>query len=103
VRDSQGYVLDWGQARYGPLYLDLPNYFARDDALLYRDALAERGHDIPRATFLARYDAARAYPGFKYFGFAFHNWFCGDPPHRRSDVEYWMNMVLQGADKSRWT
>lgn len=49
VRDSQGYILDWGQARYGPLYLDLPNYFARDDALLYRDALAERGHDIPRA------------------------------------------------------
>lgn len=104
VFDGRGYVIDWGQARYGPLYIDLPNYFPlRDDALRYRDALAALGHDIPRDAFLARYAATQAYPGFKYFGFAFHRWFYGDPPHQRGDVQYWINMVRIGPDKREWT
>jgi len=103
VSDGRGYVIDWGQARYGPLYIDLPNYFPmRDDALRYRDALAALGHDIARDVFLARYAAARAYPGFKYFGFAFHRWFYGNPPYQRDDVQYWINMVRIGPDKREW-
>lgn len=27
VHDGHPYLIDWGQARYGSLYLDLPNYF----------------------------------------------------------------------------
>lgn len=102
IRDGRGYVLDWGQARYGSLFVDLPNYFSRENALLYRDALAALGHDIPHDAFLAGYDAASAYPGFKYFGFAFRDWFCGDTPHRPEAVRYWVNMVTRGADKNRW-
>lgn len=89
VSNGDCYVIDRGQARYGPLYIDLPNYFPlRNDALRYRDALAALGHDIPHDAFLGRYDAAKAYSGFKYFGFAFHHWFYGDPPYQRSDVQY---------------
>src|SRR4029079_14959602 len=56
VHAGKGYVIDWDFAHYGSLYIDLPNYFSRDEALLYRAALAELGYDIPPAEFLARYD-----------------------------------------------
>jgi hypothetical protein len=76
------------------LYVDLPNIFSRDGALGYRAALAERGHDIPPAEFLARYDAALPYPGFKYFGIGLWNWCYGDPPHRRASVQHFIHMVV---------
>ncbi len=95
-RGGRAYVIDWGQAHYGPLYVDLPNYFSRDEALLYRGALAELGHDLPPDEFLARYDAASPYPGFKYFGIGLWNWCYGDPPHRRDSVLQFIDMVLEG-------
>ncbi len=88
-------VLDWGQALYGPLYLDLPHYFSRAEAPRYRDALAALGHAIPPDEFLARYDAARAYVGFKYFGIGLWEWCYGDPPHRRDRVQRWIALALQ--------
>jgi hypothetical protein len=96
-RDGRAAIIDWGQARYGPLYTDLPNFFTRDEALLYRNALAELGHDIPRERFLAGYDAASRYVGFKYFGFGVAFWRPGDPPRRREDALKWIEMVLHGA------
>jgi len=71
VRMYQGrpYLIDWGQVRLGSLYLDLPNYFLPDTVLLYRDALAELGLDIPEEAFMQRYAEAGRYPGFKYMGF----------------------------------
>jgi hypothetical protein len=91
---GQVYMIDWGQARYGPLYLDLPNYFTRDEALLYRDALADLGQDIPREEFLARFDATHPYPGFKYFGVGLWNWRYANPPHENSKVQHFVDMVL---------
>jgi hypothetical protein len=71
VRMYQGhpYFIDWGQARFGSFYLDLPNFFLPDDVLHYRDALADLGLEIPVDTFMRRYAAAGRYPGFKYMGF----------------------------------
>jgi hypothetical protein len=91
---DRAYIIDWGFAHYGSLYLDLPNYFSRDDVVLYRDALAALGHAIPLDTFLARYDAVRPYPGFKYFGIGLYNWCYGDPPHQRDNVMHFIDMVL---------
>lgn len=87
-------LIDWDQARYGPLYLDLPNLYSREEALLYRNALADLGHTIPRDKFLAGYDAVRPYPGFKYFGIGLWNWRHGDPARRHANVQYWIDMVL---------
>ncbi len=95
TQGQRAYVIDWGQARYGPLYLDLPNSFSRTDAPRYREALAALGHTIPPDVFLARYDAARAYVGFKYFGIGLWQWCYGDPPHRRRPVQYWIDLALQ--------
>jgi hypothetical protein len=94
-------ILDWEHARYGPLYIDLPNYFSRETALLYRDALAELGHDIPPERFLAGYDAANPYVGFKYFGFGVTDWSTGDPPHPHPKAQYWIDMVLEGTSVGR--
>ncbi|HZG67910.1 MAG TPA: phosphotransferase, partial [Herpetosiphonaceae bacterium] len=93
--DSRDYVIDWGFAHYGSFYVDLPNYFSREEALVYRDELAKLGHDIPRDTFLARYDAISPYPGFKYFGLGLWNWCYGDPPHQREHVVHFVDMVLK--------
>ncbi len=92
--NGHDYVIDFGFAHYGPLYIDLPNYFTRDEALLYRDALADLGYDIPQDQLLAYYDAIRPYPGFKYFMIGLGNWCYGDPPHRRDYVMHFINMVL---------
>jgi tRNA A-37 threonylcarbamoyl transferase component Bud32 len=72
VQEDQPYLIDWGQARYGSLYLDLPNYLTPESVWYYRDALAELGLDIPEAEFAWCYSAAGRYPGFKYMGFLLH-------------------------------
>ncbi len=67
-------IIDWGQARYGPLYLDLPNYFTPATVLFYREALAEFGVPIPTDKFMERYQKAGRYPGFKYIGVLLYLW-----------------------------
>jgi aminoglycoside phosphotransferase (APT) family kinase protein len=99
--NDQVSIIDWEQARYGPLYIDLPNYFTRQEALLYRDALAELGCDIAPEHFLARFDAASRYVGFKYFGIGVLHWHEGNPPRRREDALYWISMALHGASGGR--
>ena len=101
ANDSQTAIVDWEQACYGPLYIDLPNYFTREESLLYRDALAALGHDIPPDAFLARYDAASRYVGFKYFGIGVLHQHPGGPPRRRADALYWIEMALNGASGGR--
>lgn len=91
---EQPHLLDWEQAHYGPLFIDLPNFFSRDEALVYREALADLGHAIPSDTFLAGYDAARPYVGFKYFGIGLSNWQHGDPARRHAAVQYWIDLTL---------
>lgn len=98
---DQARIIDWEQAHYGPLYIDLPNYFSREEALLYRDALAELGHEIPAGRFLAGYDAASHYVGFKYFGFGVQDWYTGDPPRPHPNAQYWIDMVLEGTQVGR--
>ncbi len=95
-------LIDWEQARYGPYAIDLPNYFSRDEALHYHDARAELGWTLPRDQFLAHYDAARPYPGFKYFGIGLAQWRTGDPAKRRQAVQYWIDLVLKGPHAARW-
>jgi Phosphotransferase enzyme family len=87
-------VIDWGFAHYGPLYLDLPNVFTREEALIYRGALAAHGHNIPHDRFLACYDAMRAYPGFKYFGIGLYNWCFGDPPRQPQYVQHFIDLIV---------
>ncbi len=69
--------IDWEQAAYGTLYLDLPNYFLVETALAYRDALAAHGHAIPVPEFLERYHEVGRYMGLRYLGAALALWGMG--------------------------
>ncbi len=93
VHAGRPYLIDWGQARYGSLYLDLPNIFTPHTVLLYRDALAERGHDIPTEEFMRRYREAGRYTGFKYMGFLLSLWRAGQLDALRGPL---LNQLLRG-------
>ncbi len=66
--------IDWEQAAYGSLYLDLPNHFLVETALVYRDALAAHGYEIPVPEFMERYHAVGRYMGLRYLGYALWVW-----------------------------
>lgn len=100
-RGEEARLIDWEQAHYGPYAIDLPNFFSRADALFYHAARAELGWPLPRDQFLAHYDAARPYPGFKYFGIGLAQWRTGDPAKRRQAVQYWIDLVLRGPHAKR--
>lgn len=85
VQAGRPYFIDWGQARYGSLYLDLPNYFTRETVPVYHAALLEHGWTIARDEFLQNYGLAGHYLGFKYLGFMLHGW--------RQDGMAWREMV----------
>ena len=67
-------VIDWDQAHYGSLYLDLPNVFAVDTVLLYRDALARHGLAISPADFLERFRDVGRYTGLRYLEVGLLSW-----------------------------
>jgi len=95
VHGGEPYIIDWEQARYGSFYLDLPNYFKRDQVLLYRDALAAHGYDIPADVFMEHYSEASRYFAFKYFGLGLWSWRAG-APERHESVRYWIEAALNG-------
>ncbi len=100
-RGDEARLIDWEQAHYGPYAIDLPNYFSRAEALHYHDARAELGWSVSRDQFVAHYDAACPYPGFKYFGIGLWQWRTGEPAKRRQAVQYWIDMVLEGPHAAR--
>lgn len=74
LHQGQPYLIDWGAACYGPLYLDLPGYFTPHTVRHYRRALADLGVTIPEPAFLERYAEAGRYVGFKYMGGILQQW-----------------------------
>lgn len=66
--------IDWQQAAYGSFYLDLPNPFNVETALLYRDALARQGISIPVLEFQERFHEIGRYMGLRYLEYALWQW-----------------------------
>jgi len=73
VHGGEPYLIDWGQARYGSFYLDLPDFFTPEQVGAYREAMAAVGHVILEEQFRQRYEMARRYVAFKYLGYTM--WF----------------------------
>lgn len=53
--DGKPYVLDWGTARYGSFYIDIPQV---ERAMIYREALGEGGVEIPEREYVERFRTA---------------------------------------------
>jgi hypothetical protein len=90
--------IDWQQSSYGPLYIDLPNHFTIETALVYRDALARRGHEIPVVEFLERYHEVSHYMGLRYLGYSLGEWAAGGERRQagRWFLYYTFSLALNG-------
>lgn len=87
AHNGEPYFIDWGQARYGSFYLDLPNLFTPEQSQLYREALATHGVVIPEDLFRERYRAASRYVAFKYLGYTMWAYRNGGAPLARGRWE----------------
>ncbi len=90
--------IDWQQAAYGSLYLDLPNPFSVETALVYRDALARHGYSIPVLEFQERFHAIGRYMGLRYLGYALWQWAQGGEERRRGRwfLYYTLGLAIHG-------
>ena len=90
--------IDWEQSAYGPLYLDLPNPFNVETALVYRDALAQHGYSIPELEFLERFHEIGRYMGLRYLGYALWQWAQGGDELRRGRwfLYYTLGLAVHG-------
>jgi hypothetical protein len=91
--------LDWEQAAYGPLYLDLPNQLPLEIAIRYHDALDRRGYAVPRMAFLERYHEVGHYMGVRWLGAALEDWLAGG--ERRANRLWWLYYTVHVAIHGR--
>jgi len=61
-RAGEPVFIDWEQARYGPLYLDLPNMFNDKTVKHYYHALLECGVTVDREEFADKFASLSRYP-----------------------------------------
>lgn len=66
--------IDWEEARYGSLFLDIPMRVDRSQAGEYREVLASLGWVLPANTFEQRYRAASRYLGLRYMTWSLGAW-----------------------------
>jgi aminoglycoside phosphotransferase (APT) family kinase protein len=90
--------IDWEQSSYGSLYLDLPNHFTVETALVYRDALARHGYSIPELEFQERYHEIGRYMGLRYLGYSLWRWAQGGAERRQGRwfLYYTFGLALHG-------
>jgi aminoglycoside phosphotransferase (APT) family kinase protein len=90
--------IDWEQSSYGSLYLDLPNHFTVETALVYRDALARHGYSIPELEFQERFHEIGRYMGLRYLGYSLWRWAQGGEERRQGRwfLYYTFGLALHG-------
>jgi Ser/Thr protein kinase RdoA (MazF antagonist) len=94
VEHNQAYLIDWDQARYGPWYLDLPNFFTLETASLYYRGSSDAGVAPDEATFLANFHATWAFVGLKYMIPSIQDWLQGERVQCRSELHVLLPRAL---------
>jgi hypothetical protein len=97
VDQDHPYLIDWEQVRYGPFYLDLPNFFTLQTVSLYYQALRTRNVPLDYATFLANFHATWSFVGLKYMVPYLHDWLQGE----RAESRRWLQELLPRALASK--
>lgn len=73
--DGTPFIIDWGTARYGSFYIDVPHHFDTvERAMIYREALGERGVEIPQGEYVERFRTAARYTGLRYIWWTLDGW-----------------------------
>jgi aminoglycoside phosphotransferase (APT) family kinase protein len=101
VLDGKPRLIDWEQAAYGPFYLDLVNYFDKDTASLYRDALAANGKDIPEEEFIDNFSNFGKYMGLRHLGLGIMAWREGQDSEKWKQQKLFFELCLKLALEGR--
>ncbi|WP_341346635.1 phosphotransferase [Paenibacillus sp. FSL H3-0469] len=84
--------IDWEEARYGSLLLDIPMRVDRSQAGEYREVLASLGWVLPADTFEQRYRAASRYLGLRYMTWSLGAWL--QDPGTEGGLRRYLDMVI---------
>ncbi len=88
------YIIDWGSARLGSFYLDLPHHFSTlEQADEYRVAMADRGYDIERSAFARGHVSAARYTALRYLRWTLGDW--QEDPLDKRWVRHYLGMIVQ--------
>lgn len=94
VKERKPYIIDWGQTRYGSLYLDLPNHFqSLETANYYRAVLADLGLELPQAHFEEGYRLAAQFVGIRYIWWWLEEWARNGEPWCRAGLIQMLNFI----------
>jgi len=66
--------IDWEQARFGPLYFDLPNMLDDKTLKYYYQSLWLYGWHIPKSEFAEKFTVLSRYLGFRYMTVGLEHW-----------------------------
>ena len=89
ILDDAPKIIDWGTARVGTYYLDVPHHFSTiEQAELYRIALSQRGHRIPSSAFEESYRVTARYIALRYIWWTLEEW------QKDHSLEPWVNHYL---------
>ena len=93
IVDGQPYIIDWGTARRGPLFIDVPHHLStRAQAEDYRIALNRRGLNIDTDSFTVAYRTAARYTGLRYLWWTLAAW--QDNPGMDRWVDHYLRMII---------
>lgn len=84
--------IDWEEARFGSLFLDIPMRVDRSQAGEYREVLASLGWELPADTFEQRYRAASRYLGLRYMTWSLGAWL--KDPGNEAGLRRYLDMVV---------
>lgn len=93
VDQDHVYLIDWEQVRYGPCYLDLPNFFTLQTVSVYYQALCTRNAAPDYVTFLEHFHATWSFVGLKYMVPYLNDWLQGE----RHESRRWLQELLPRA------
>ncbi len=72
---ARPFFIDWGQTRYGSLYLDIPSHFySLEMAQIYRQELAALSIELNPADFERNYHLAGRFVAFRYMWWWLNDW-----------------------------
>ncbi|WP_425147837.1 phosphotransferase [Deinococcus sp.] len=87
-------VIDWGQARYAPLFLDIGDTFdTAEGAQVYRTALAARGVRLSDSVFETGHRLARRFAGVRYVWWWLESWQRDPQDWNREGLERMLGMA----------
>jgi aminoglycoside phosphotransferase (APT) family kinase protein len=103
--DGGAVFIDWEQACYGPLFIDLVNYFTAETGGVYRQALADMGVQVEEQRFAELFSECGRWMGLRYLEVGLWAWQLprDDPSmeQKRKELHHFFSFCLDLALKGR--